>query len=163
MPTTHLNTTLLPSHKYTKAIRKLLKHLDFVLDGKKPSGLDRCTIRRFRPSLPAPGLLRWPPAVWQWLVEEHVAGYRTVCCSCLLLMLFDILAGVLSARLPRRCGCSDILKGSSVRAAVSAPLLLVSLPIARHLARSIPRSSLFNREDQNKRGRSVFLLIYGNF
>lgn len=48
-----------------------------------------------------------------WLQKVFVCG------GCLLLMLFDILAGVLSVWLLRCCSCSDILKGSSVWAAVN--------------------------------------------
>lgn len=77
----------------------------------------------------------WPQAVWQRLVRSLLLAAQVfVCGGCLLLMLFDISAGVLSVWLPRCCSCSDILKGSSIWAAVNVyPFLSLSLPVCHYL------------------------------
>lgn len=99
---------------------------------------------------PPPPSWGGPGAVWSWLVRgPWLAGRVFVCGCCLLLMLFDILAGVLSVWLSRCRGCSDILKGSSVWATVN---FWCFLPLSLHI--SLVSLGLFNHSDQNKSGRN---------
>lgn len=105
------------------------------------------------PPPPHPHLVRWPRAVWQCLVgSPWLAAKVFVCGGCLLLMLFDILAGILSVWLPRCCSCSDILKGSLVWAAVNVSSFLSLL-----LSISISLSRPFNHSDRNKGVRNLIL------
>lgn len=91
-------------------------------------------------------LLTWPRAVWLRSVRSLLLAAEVfVCGRCLLLMLLDILAGVLSVWLPRCCGCSDIFKGSSIWAAVSVYVFLS--PSSCLLLSRLP---LFNHSDQDK-------------
>lgn len=86
---------------------------------------------------PAPGLLRWPSAVWQWLVRStwltaEVFVAVAYCWCCLISWLESYLLGC--------CSCSDILKGGSVWAAVNArSSLSLFLSLATLLARCLAR------------------------
>lgn len=140
VPPSHLYAVPLPTHtthqKYCSRLRAP-RHLSFFIKVLMRSVARSTGLWFFQfvwaAPPPPPHLPRWPGAVWSWLVRgPWLAGKVFVCGCCLLLMLFDILAGVLSARLSRCRGRSDILKGSSVWATVNfccfLPLsLLVSL------------------------------------
>lgn len=97
--------------------------LDYGFDGEAERGGSgyRLTFPICLGSLP---LHHHPQGCLAVVGGEPVAGCRKCALDgcCLLLMLFDILAGVLSVWLPRCCTCSPILKGSSVWAAVNCPL-----------------------------------------
>lgn len=110
---------------------------------------------------PPPPPLSSPPEMAQGCLavvgEGPVAGWKSVCGCCLLLMPFDILAGVLSVWLPGSYSCSDILKGGSVWAAVNVcSLLSLSLFISLSLSHSI-YLPLLNHLDQNKSGRNLIV------
>ncbi|MEQ2170786.1 hypothetical protein GOODEAATRI_003961, partial [Goodea atripinnis] len=83
--------------------------------------------------------LRWPWAVCQRLVASPWLAAKVFARgACLLLMVFDILAGALSFWLLRCCGCCGILKGSLVWGAVNARSFL----FPTHLCHISPRPSL---------------------
>lgn len=108
---------------------------------KKPTELDQRTFWHFQFVWSFPPACSGPPEVALGCLavagEEHVADCRSVCGGCLLLMLFDILAGVLSAWLLQLLW---YLERRLSLGSCQCPLLLVSLPISCHLARSMPRS-----------------------
>lgn len=122
------------SNDTSNILKQTIRRLGFFIKVlmRKRSEVGRGAVWHFQfvwaaPPPSPPHLLRWPWAVWQWLVSTPwLAAKVFVCGCCLLLMRFDILAAVLSVRWPRCCSCSDILKGSSVRAAVDVCSFLLS-------------------------------------